>query len=101
MYDKKEKYLIKDNVQRTLFLKYKYITFIHKSLFHNRNLIIEKKLLSFYKLSLKKKNYKKFKNICLKSGENTSVNKKLLITRFQINYLSILNKLQNYKINSW
>jgi hypothetical protein len=43
--------------------------------------------------------YKKYKNICLKSGENTSINKKLLITRFQINYLSIVNKLQNYKVN--
>lgn len=101
MYNKKERYLIRDNVQRTLFLKYKYTTIIHKSLFHNRNLLSKQKLLAFYKLSLKKKGYKKYKNICIKSGENTSINKKLLITRFQINYLSIVNKLQNYKVNSW
>merc|ERR1711970_681378 len=43
---------------------------------------------------------KKNKNICLISGENKAVNKKLLLSRFHINYSSLGNKLQNFKINS-
>lgn len=101
MFKHKERYLLRDNIRRSLIIKYSYINLIQKGLFHNRKLIRYKRIIAFYKLSYKKKGYKKLKNVCLISGENTSVNKKILFTRFQINYLSILNKLQNFKVNSW
>lgn len=100
MFKQKEKFLIRDNSRRTLIIKYKYLNLILKSLLHNRNFTQKRKLLSFIHYSQKKQSFKKIKNLCMLSGENTSVNKKLLLTRFQINYLSISNKLQNFKINS-
>lgn len=78
-----------------------YLNKIQKSLFHNRYLLKQKRLFFFYYLNTNKVLFKKNKNICLKSGETNSINKKLLLTRFQINYSSILNNLQNFKINSW
>lgn len=101
MFKQKEKYLLRDNSRRTLLLKYKYLNLIQKSLLHNRSVRKKIKLLIFLHNSQKKQSFKKIKNICMLSGENTSVNKKLLLTRFHINYLSIVNKLQNFKINSW
>jgi hypothetical protein len=100
MFKRKERYILRDNVRRSLIIKYKYINLIQKSLLHNRKVKHNKHIIIFYKYSYKKKGYKKVKNICLLSGENTGVNKKLLLTRFQINYLSILNKLQNLKVSS-
>jgi hypothetical protein len=98
---RREKYIIRDNYRRALKIKYKYIAFIEKSLFLNRNLSKKKRLFIFLKINLKKISHKKVKNICIKSGESKAVNKKLLFCRFQTNYISILNKLQNFKINSW
>lgn len=100
MFKRKERYILRDNLRRSLVIKYKYISLIQKSLLHNRKLKKKKRVIIFYKFSLKKKGYNKLKNICMLSGENTAVNKKILLTRFQINYLSILNKLQNFKVNS-
>jgi len=101
MYTKKSRYLLKDNLKRTLNIKYRYTTILNKSLFHNRRLTKDQRTFIFKKLSFKKKNVKKVRNVCLITGENTSVNKKLILTRFQVNYLSIVNKLQNFKVNSW
>ena len=101
MFKREEKYILRDNIRRSLTIKYKYINLIQKSLFHNRGLTKNKRVLAFSKLNYKKKGFKKLKNTCVYSGENTGVNKKILFTRFQINYLSIVNKLQNFKVNSW
>lgn len=101
MFTRRERYLIKDNTRRTIKIKYKYLNILEKSLFMNRTLKNKKRLLIFLKINLKKLSSKKIKNICLKSGESKAVNKKLILSRFQINYLSILNKLQNFKVNSW
>ena len=43
---------------------------------------------------------KKVRNLCLLSGENNSIKKRLLVSRFNINYLALNNELQNFKINS-
>lgn len=101
MFTRREKYLLRDNIRRSMSLKYKYINFLQKSLFHNRNILKKKRILIFYKICTRTLNSKKLKNICMLSGEPDSVNKKLLFTRFQINYNSILNKLQNFKLDSW
>jgi len=100
MYTKKCRNLLKDNLKRTLNIKYRYVTILNKSLFHNRRLAKDTRTIIFKKLSFKKKNIRRLKNVCLISGENTSVNKKLMFTRFQINYLSIVNKLPNFRVNS-
>lgn len=97
----KSKFLIKDNNKRSILIKYKYLNLIQKSLFHNRYKNKNKKLFFFYYLNINKISSKKTKNICIISGENKAINKKLLLARFQINYSSILNQLQNFKINSW
>lgn len=101
MYTRKCRYLLRDELKRTLNIKYKYTTILNKALFHNRRLTKDQRTLVFKKLSFKKKSIKKLRNVCLISGENTSVNKKIIFTRFQINYFSIVNKLQNFKVNSW
>jgi ribosomal protein S14 len=97
----KEKYLIRDNLKRSVLIKYKYFNIINKKIFKNRNIKKNINLIIFFKINLNKKHYNKVNNICIKSGKNKSVNKKLILSRFNINYLSILNKLQNFKINSW
>lgn len=101
MLDRRSKYIIRDKTRRSLQLKYKYLTIIQKSLFHNRYLPKKIRLFIFYNINLNRLASIKTKNICLISGENTAVNKKLLLTRFQINYSSVLNNLQNFKVNSW
>lgn len=101
MLNKKSKIYLKDKIRRSVIIKYKYLNLIQKSLFQNRYLCKKKKLYFLYLLNLNKVSAVKKKNICLISAENKSVNKKLVMTRFQINYSSVLNKLQNFKINSW
>lgn len=100
MLNRRSKVLIKDNLRRSISIKYKYLTLLQKSLFHNRSINSNKKLIFFYYFNKNKIHWKKVKNVCLLSGENKSVNKKLLLTRFQINYSSVLNNLQNFRINS-
>jgi ribosomal protein S14 len=101
VFKRREKYILRDNTRRSLKIKYRYINLLEKSLFYNRTLKNKKRLLAFLKINFKKLSMKKVKNICMKSGESKAVNKKLLICRFQINYIGILNKLQNFKVNSW
>lgn len=70
-------------------------------MFHNRYLNRLNRLQLFFYLNSNKLIGKKLKNTCTISGEINAVNKKLLLSRFQINYKSILNNLQNFKVNSW
>lgn len=100
MLDRKSKYLIRDKVRRSLNIKYKYLNLIQKSMFHNRYLKKNNRLHLFFYLNSNKIVGKKVKNICSISGETDAINKKLLMSRSQINYKSILNNLQNFKINS-
>jgi ribosomal protein S14 len=101
MLNKKSKLIIKDNLKRSILIKYKYLNLLQKSLFHNRYFSKKKKVLFFYYTNINRISSKKTKNLCLISGEHKAVNKKLVMSRFQINYSSILNNLQNFKINSW
>lgn len=100
MLNKRAKYLIKDKIKRSLRIKYKYLTILQKTLFQNRNINNKKRLLSAYIINTRVY-HKRVKNICLQSGEYKAVNKKLLLTRFQLNYKCITNNLQSFKINSW
>ena len=81
-------------------IKFTYKQLVKKSSLKN-NFIENKK--KTYLLLYQQQNlatYKK-KNVCLLSGENTSIRKKTLTSRFSLNYLSIGNKLQNFQVNSW
>lgn len=100
MFSKKEKYLIRDNLRRSTQIKYVYINFLKKSLKKNHFLRQSKKI--YFTLNLQKNiSSKKTKNVCLLSGENTSVRKHFMLSRFKLNTLSISNSLQNFRINSW
>lgn len=100
MFSKKEKYLIRDNLQRSLQLKYTYNYTLKTSLTKNNALKNSKK--NYLKLMLQKNSkLTKKKNICFFSGENKSVRKYFLTARFKLNFLSIENSLQNFKLNSW
>lgn len=101
MFRYKEKSIHFNNLKRTLILKYKYYNRLNKYLFHNRYLIKKVRIYYYYKNNLQKNNIKNIKNICNLSGGFCSVNKKLLFSRFFINYLSIKNQLHNFKTNSW
>lgn len=101
MFRRKEKYLIRDNTRRAISIKYRYLNLLEKSLFHNRLILKKKKLIILIKRNSRILSSKKLKNLCTLSGENTAVNKKILLSRFQINYISIVNKLQNFRVNSW
>jgi len=100
MFSKKECFLIKDNIRRTASIKFKYNSLLRTSLTKNSFIGNTKKL--YYKTyNTRGVLYKKQKDVCLLSGENTSVRKNLLLSRFQINYLSLTGSLQNFKINTW
>lgn len=100
MFSKKEKYLIRDNLQRSLQLKYIYSCRLKISLIGNNFLKRSKK--NYIKLILQKKLILvKKRNVCSFSGENSGVRKYFLTSRFKLNYLSIENNLQNFKLNSW
>jgi hypothetical protein len=101
MINRSNKTLLKDNLKRSIRLKYKYINLLQKSLFHNRYLKKKNRNFFFYQLTLNNVYSKKTRNLCLISGESNSINKKLLTSRFQINYSAIAGNLQTFKINSW
>jgi len=98
MFSKKEKYLIRDRLKRASNIKYRYLVFLSKSFVKNNQILNNKK--SFMRIKNDYKNFKKISNVCVLSGENTSVSKKLLISRFFLNSFSVKNYLQNYQINS-
>jgi ribosomal protein S14 len=101
MINRSNKFLLKDNLKRSLNIKHKYLNILQKSLFHNRYIKKKYRNFFFYKLTLNNIYSKKTRNICLISGENNSINKKFLMSRFQINYNAVANNLQTFKINSW
>jgi hypothetical protein len=100
MVSKREKYIIKDNLRRSQRLKQLYADHLKKSLFHN--FLLEKHKRYYLSASLRKSaSAKCVKNVCMLSGENSAVRKYFLVSRFRLNYLSIGNNLQSFKLNSW
>ena len=100
MFSKKEGIVIRDNIRRTNIIKFKYNSLLKKSLVKNNSFSDLKKLYIMLQNNCRIVSKKK-KNLCLLSGGNNSVKKHLLVSRFHINYLTLNNKLQNFKINSW
>jgi hypothetical protein len=99
MFSKKEKYVIRDKIHRSVHIKYKYKLRLSKSILKN-NLILKPKKL-YIKLGLKGGLLMlRKRNICLLSGENNSIKKRIVISRFALNSLCISNKLQNFKVNT-
>jgi len=100
MVSKKEKSLIKDKINRSVHIKYKFREKIKNSMLRN-NLVLKSKK-KFLKINFTKSLQElRKKNICLISGENNTIKKRFLTSRFILNSLSIENKLQNFKINTW
>ena len=99
MFSKKEKYQIRDNKWRSVHVKYMYTNLLKSSI--QDTLYVKSLKRAYLKLSLAKNNSPKRKNLCLLSSENSGVDKNTLLSRFQRNNLSVRNKLQNFKLNSW
>ena len=99
MFSKKEKYLIRDKTYRSVHIKFKFKNKLIKSMLQNNLLLNSKKIYLKLNLNTNPSKLRK-KNVCLLSGENNTIKKKNLISRFRLNLLSIDNKLQNFKINS-
>lgn len=96
-----KKTILKENLKKIIVIKYLYNNIIKKSIFQNRHLNLKVRTLSFitYKKNFSTKH--KLINTCLLTGRRKGINKKLLLSRHQINILSKSTNLQNFKINSW
>jgi len=100
MFSKKERYILKDKILRTTQIKHKFLKKIGQNFITNPQTFNIKRY-KIWLLNLNKKGHiYKVKNICLLSGENKGVAKKLLLSRFTLNKLCVHNQIQNFKINS-
>lgn len=100
MFSKKERFLIRDRIWRATQIKFMYKLKLKRSILNSGLTTTTKKM--YIKLYIQQNNASiKKKNVCLLSGENKSVRKFTLVSRFHLNYLGVNNKLQNFKINSW
>jgi len=98
MIKKNQQKILKNKINNIIILKYELKNIILKSIIHNQNINNKFKLYSVF---LQKKKIKKNKKICLISGHNRSVNNYLNLSKHNMNYLSKLGLLQNFKIKSW
>ena len=98
MLKKNKQKILKNKLNTNILLKYELKNLILKSVIQNQNLNNKYRLFNLF---LIKKKIKKNKKICLISGHNRSINNQLNISRHNINYLSKLGLLQNFKIKSW
>lgn len=99
MLNKKKQQILKHNLKNNIALKYEYKNLILKSIIHNRNLNLKIRLISKYYIN--SSHIKKNKKICFLSGKHKAVNTKFNMSRHNINYLSKLGILQNFKLKSW
>jgi ribosomal protein S14 len=95
-----KKTILKENLKKIIIIKYIYSNIIKKSIFHNRTLNLKARMLSFINIKKSKTNKNKLVNTCLFTGRRKGINKKLHLSRHQINILSKSTNLQNFKINS-
>jgi hypothetical protein len=100
MFSKKEKYILRDKLYKSIYIKGKFKCKLQKSLILNSSSTQHKKLYLNLKLNKAPVKLKK-KNLCLISGENNTIKKHFLTSRFVLNRLSICGGLQNFKINTW
>nr|YP_009512652.1 ribosomal protein S14 [Uronema marinum]AXJ93344.1 ribosomal protein S14 [Uronema marinum] len=98
MLKKNKQKILKNKLNTNILLKYELKNLILKSVIQNQNLNNKYRLFNLF---LIKKKFKKNKKICLISGHNRSINNQLNMSRHNINYLSKLGLLQNFKIKSW
>ena len=99
MISKKERFLIKDNIYRSVQIKHTYKTLLRRSLIKN-NLLNKSKKIYLNIGGFSTPTLIRRRNLCLLTGENHGVRKNLLLSRFQINTQSTKNQLQNFSINS-
>lgn len=99
MINYKHNHILKKKRKNILFLKCQLKNKLLKSIIHNRTISFKQKSHLIFLLAFNPS--KNIKQVCLISGQFKSVNKKLMISRFQINYLAKSNKLIKWKVNSW
>lgn len=96
-----KKTILKENLKKMIIIKYIYSNLIKKSIFQNRTINLKARLLSFIMIKKPKTNKNKLINTCLLTGRRKGINKKINLSRHQLNILSKSTNLQNFKINSW
>jgi hypothetical protein len=74
---------------------------ILKSIVQNSKLHPAYKNYAFFMLAKRKKNFYKFKHICLKNNKSASVYNSMYLSKYAIKELMINGSAQNLKINSW
>ena len=99
MINYKGKHILKKKRKDLIVLKTQIKVNILKSIIHNRTIPFKNK--SHLNLFLAFNLIKKIKQVCLISGQFKSVNRNLMLSRFQINYLAKSNKLIKWKVKSW
>jgi hypothetical protein len=99
MFSKKEKYILQDKTYKSIYIKYRFRNKLQESFILNNLTPQLKKLYLNLKLNKAPLKLKK-KNLCLISGENNTIKKYFLTSRFVLNRSSIGGKLQNFKINT-
>lgn len=95
----KESRVLKKKKKDLLNIKYQYKTILLKSIVHNRNIIVSKKLHIMFLQYFFKKSFNQ--KICFISGQRNSINPSLKISRHNINKMIKLNKANTFKIKSW
>jgi len=98
MNKKNQQKILKNKINNLIILKYEIKNTILKSIIQNQNINNKFKL---YNIFLQKKKIKSNKKICLLSGNYRSNNNMLNLSKHNLNYLTKLGLLQNFKINSW
>lgn len=98
MIKKNQQKILKNKINTLIILKYEIKNIILKSIIQNQNINNKYKM---YTIFLQKKKIKSNKKICLLSGNHRSNNNNLNLSKHNLNYLTKLGLLQNFKINSW
>jgi ribosomal protein S14 len=87
------------NLKNSLIIKYNIKNIILKSIFHNRQIENKQRIFSSFFFT-KQQFTNKIKNSCLLSGRNKSTNNKVLLSRHNMNKVTKLGLLTNFKIKS-
>src|SRR4051812_9709084 len=99
MVKRKIKQIIRTKREDVLRLKYQLNYLLLKSILHNRTIkTSNKSKLSFY---FTNKNFFKLKKICSLDGQFRSIDNKLKLSRYNLNYLAKSNHIPNLKSNSF
>ena len=98
---KKKINILKNKYKLIYIYKNKLKNIILKSIFYNRNLVVNYRAYSYMIINNNKLLNKKYHKICKFNGFRKNVNKIFGLGRHEVNRQAILGNLQNINVNSW